>query len=183
MFSDGEIRVANFASGLFRGDGSNTALFERTDATGAKRNFAGNYLIWMAMGGTKVNFPPEVSDITGKHKALMLNLVRDKCAGFLPGAGAAVGRGFYEFGLMRDVCFHDNGDPEKVPAELGFDENTIPPAPLDAPKQDAWLDKAAFNGGWAIYEYLKSDASQGNWQPQINECEKAFPAASPSTRR
>jgi|GEM_PF-553650 len=184
VFSDGDIRVANFTSGLFKQDGSGLKQFDvrpsrvligSPSPEGNMRNLGGNYLIWMAMGGTKVNFPPEVSDITGKHKALMLNLVRDKCAGFLPDAPAAVGQHYYEYGLMRDVCFHDNGDPAQVPPELGFDSNTLPPQPLDAAKQDAWLDKAAFNGGWAIFEYLKSDASQDKWQPQFNECEKEHP--------
>ncbi|MCA2959218.1 MAG: hypothetical protein IOD12_03140 [Silvanigrellales bacterium] len=176
VMSDGEIRVANFTRGLFLPDGANIARFGTSTPYGDAGNLAGNYLIWMAMGGTKVNFPPEVSHLTGKHKALMLNLVRDRCSGFLPNSGTPMGERFYDYGLLRDLCFLGNGDPENIPADLGFLPETIPPQPIDPVKQDAWLDKAAFNAGWSIYHYLKEDASQGRWQPALNECEVKFGA-------
>ena len=167
VISDGTIRVANFTGGLFRKDLVNIDRFQV-----GNKNYAGNYLIWMAMGGTKVNFPAEVSLITGKHKALMLNLVRDKCAGFLPGSASPIGPRFYDSGLMRSICFYNNGDPDSVAADIGYDTNSVPPRPLDEAKQNEWLDKAAFNAGWVIYDFLKQDGSQGNWGHTINDCEK-----------
>lgn len=174
VMSDGDIRVANFTSGLFLKGGENLKRFDSDSTHGDAGNLAGNYLIWMAMGGTKVNFPPEVSHLTGKHKALMLNLVRDRCSGFLPHSGTPIGERFYDYGLMRDLCFLGNGDVKSIPTDLGFLPDTIPPKPVDAAKQDAWLDKAAYNAGWALYHYLKEDASEGRWQPAVNECEVKF---------
>ena len=175
VLSDGDIRVANFMSGLFAPQGKNLSQFDVTEPSGEKRNLSANYLIWMAMGGTLVNFPDSVSEITGKHKANMLNLARDICSGFLPGSPKAVGPFFYNYGLLKAVCFYNNGDPTNVPADLGFDKDTVPPLPINEEKQNVWLDKAAINAGYTIYRYLKDDAMNSVWQPGVNECEKVYP--------
>lgn len=91
-----------------------------------------------------------------------------------PHSGTPIGERFCDYGLMRDLCFLGNGDVKSIPTDLGFLPDTIPPKPVDAAKQDAWLDKAAYNAGWALYHYLKEDALEGRWQPAVNECEVKF---------
>ena len=58
-------------NGLFGNDGQNFQVFDLM-TNGMSRNFAGNYFIWMAMEGTKVEFPPQVRRYLGEHQAQML---------------------------------------------------------------------------------------------------------------
>ena len=168
-WSGGDVRVANLIEGLFGNKNGNQGIFDVTMADGLKKNLAGNYMIWMAMEGTLVKFPSEASNFIGKHGAQMLNRVRDNCLKQISPDKASSPQ-YPEHEIYRDVCFFNNwqpGDPR-----LKFDPETA--APLNPQAVEEWLDRAAFNAGWAIFQYLQ-DAGNGRWQPGNDECEKVFP--------
>ena len=156
--------MADLINGLFGNRNQNQAIF---DVNG--KNLAGNYLIWMAMEGTRVKFPSEASNFIGKHGAQMLNRVRDTCLRQISPDKASSPK-YPEHEIYHDVCFFNNlspGDPR-----LQFDPETL--EPLHPEEVEAWLDRAAYNAGWSIFKYLQ-DAGNGSWKFGNDECEKAFP--------
>jgi mono/diheme cytochrome c family protein len=167
--SGGSIRVANLKDGLF--GAGNAAQFEVTDARGRAKNLAPQYLIWMAMEGTRVTFPPEMEPYVGRHKAQMLNQLRERCKNFIATSPQRATERMKDYLAFKDICFFRNGKP--TDKNLQFDPNTD--QPLNPEALEAWADKAAINIGWAIYEYLKTEGSAGKWQPAKNECEKVHP--------
>jgi hypothetical protein len=160
-WSGGSVRVANLIDGLFGNAGKNQKEFEVKD-----QNLAGNYLIWMAMEGTRVQFPPEASNFIGKHGAQMLNQVREKCLRQISIEKASSPK-IPDHEIFREVCFSGNKSPDDP--SLQFDPVTTQPRNPAAVEE--WLDQAAFNGGWMIFQYLQ-EASHGTWRLGNSECEK-----------
>ena len=162
-WSGGSVRVANLKDGMFGNHGANLKTFDSE-----KKNLAGNYLIWMAMKGTRVKFPDELSSIIGKHGGQMLNQIKDKCLRQIsPDKTSSPNYSDHE--VFNKVCFQDNryyGDPD-----LAFDPFTAKPKYPE--KVEEWLDHAAYNGGWAIYQYLK-DAAENKMTVGNDECEKVY---------
>ena len=161
--------MANFVSGLFGNGGENLKEFDSKKINGENQNLAGQYLIWMAMEGTKVNFPPEASAFLKGHKAQMLRQIRDKCGRHLPGAQQEASNRHEDFSIFRDVCYFENSAPNDP--NLQFNDDGLAINPL---KQNEWLDRASINAGWAIFEYLKNDLSKGKPAPSKSECEVTF---------
>jgi hypothetical protein len=168
-WSGGSVRVANFKDGMFGKLGENLSAFNVTQTNGTETNLAGQYLIWMAMEGTKVNFPPEASAFLKGHKAQMLRQLRDKCGRHLIGAQQEASPRHEDYEVFRNLCYFENGDANDVNLHFNDDGLALNPA-----AQNAWLDRAAINAGWAIYQYLKTDLSKGNLAPSKTECEKEF---------
>ncbi|MBC7977894.1 MAG: hypothetical protein H7138_23175, partial [Myxococcales bacterium] len=165
----GRTRVANLRDGLFGRQGGNLATFDVVEPTGP-RNLAGNYLIWMASGGTNAYFPPELEPIVGSHGGNMLNLVREACGTLLPGHSEPLLSSYYNYEIYAKVCAFDN---PILPA-LGFQPGTR--IPLDGALQSAWLDRAAQNAGWMLFRFLSVDGASGNWPLTPNQCEVPYPA-------
>lgn len=167
--SGGSIRVANLKDGMF-GAGADE-LFKVVDNSGKPRNLSGNYLIWMAMEGTRVTFPPEMEPYVGRHKAQMLNQLRERCKNFIATSPQKATERMKDYLAFKDVCFFNNGKP--TDKQLQFDPSND--QPVNPAALDAWADRAAINVGWAIFDYLKTEGSAGKWQPAKNECEKVYP--------
>jgi len=166
LWSGGKVRVANFMDdkiGMFGDRNNNLKTF---DLNGS--NYAGQYLIWMAMEGTRVKFPPELGSALGKHGGQMLNGIREKCNNLIRGRSSAR---YPEFEIFNSVCFMENLQPGHP--DLAIDPNTD--KPVYPERVEEWLDRAAYNAGWAIFEFLK-EAANGNWLPSVDQCEKKFPA-------
>jgi hypothetical protein len=164
-FTGGRTRVANLRDGLFGHGGSSIAMFQ----DGA-RNLAGNYLIWMAMGGTLAEFPVELSNLIGSHGANMLNQVRVSCALLLPGASGALSPRAPAYEMLNSVCALNN----EITPEMGYQRpgNT----PINAAAQEAWLDRAAQNAGWTLFEFLRDDLTAGKRPVLRSDCERRYPA-------
>lgn len=162
-WSGGSVRVPNFMDGLFGKKNENLKTF---DSDG--KNYAGNYLIWMAMGGTKVRFPPELSGYLGKHGGQMLNGIREKCINQISPEKPS-SPNFIEHEIFRRVCFIYNLSPGHP--DLAFDPETN--QALHPEKVEEWADKAAWNAGWAIFDFLKN-ASDGHWLPSNDQCETVY---------
>jgi len=167
--SGGSIRVANLKDGLF--GAGNSKLFDVEERRGRTKNLMGQYMIWMAMEGTRVTFPPEMEPYVGRHKAQMLNQLRERCKNFIATAPQKATERMKDYLAFKDVCFFNNGKP--TDRQLQYDPNTD--QPLNPAALDAWANRAAINTGWAIYEYLKTEGAAGKWQPPKNECEKVYP--------
>lgn len=162
----GMTRVANLRDGLFRPDGSARALFQE-----GARNFAGNYLIWMAMGGTLASFPSSLSELIGEHGANMLYAVRERCTQLLPGYGRAQLReGAQIYETYFRVCTLGND----ITPDVEFVPGTT--TPVNANAQRAWLDRAAQNAGWMIFRYLRDELATGNRPIPADKCELRYPA-------
>lgn len=167
--SGGSIRVANLKDGLF-GPG-NATQFDVPGMRGKTKNLTAQYLIWMAMEGTRVTFPPEMEPYVGRHKAQMLNQLRERCKNFIASSPQRATERMKDYLAFKDVCFFNNGKP--TDKNLQFDPSTD--RPVNPAALEAWADRAAINTGWAIYEYLKTEGAAGKWQPAKNECEKMYP--------
>jgi hypothetical protein len=161
----GRTRVANLRDGLFGHGGAAHAIFQD-----GSRNLAGNYLIWMAMGGTQAFFPPELEPLIGANGPNMLNQVRQTCAQLLQGHPSPLIPAFQLFETYNAVC--TLGNP--VDPAAGFQPGTR--IPLDAEVQRAWLDRAAQNAGWMVYRFLHEELSTGDMPIARDECERVFPA-------
>ncbi len=162
-WSGGGVRVANLIDGMFGNKAQNLSTF---DLNG--QNLAGQYLIWMAMEGTRVRFPPEVSSYMGKHGAQMLNGIREKCLSQISSDKPSSPQ-FMDHEIFNKVCFMENlqsGHPD-----LEFDQSTN--AALYPDRVEKWLDRAAYNAGWAIFEFLKEGAS-GEWRFNNDQCEVKY---------
>lgn len=169
--SGGSIRVASFSDGLFGNQGKNLNTFDTTDVAGKQQNLAGNYLIWMAMKGTKVNFPEEFKKYVGSHQAQMLNRLRDRCKTLIETSPQRTTSKVKDFNVFNQICFVNNGTSQDP--ELQYDANTDEPLNRDA--LERWADRAAYNIGWAIFDSLSVALTSGTMEPQKNECEKKFP--------
>lgn len=165
-WSGGAIRVADFMKGgMFANHSDNLKTFQIDG-----KNYGGNYMIWMAMEGTRVKFPPEVSSIVGKHGGKMLNWVREKCLRQIS-IDKKSKASYQDHEIFRNVCFAENleyGHPD-----LAFNKDTL--LPVYPEKVEAWLDRAAFNGGWAVFDYLDSVARSDVWPAELNQCELVYP--------
>ena len=155
---------------MFGGDGANIMQFHRPDKDGGAIDLSGNYFIWMALEGTKMNPPPEVDDILGPNKAQMLKTIVDRCARQIPSHPKASKSYFRDYDLFNDVCTHDNWPV--TDERLLFDPDTTKPVNPDA--MDLWLRKSAANAGWVIYDYVKSQITKGKQQFPQSECEAVF---------
>jgi hypothetical protein len=162
-WSGGSVRVANLMDGLFGKKNENLKTFDQ-----GGRNFAGNYLIWMAMEGTKVRFPPELSSFMGKHGGQMLNGIREKCINQISPEKPSSPI-FFEHEVFNKVCFLNNLEPGHP--DLAYDPQTN--EPLHKEKVEAWADRATMNAGWAIFDFLKT-ASGGTWLPNNDQCENIY---------
>lgn len=163
QWSGGSVRVADLIHGMFGNKSENLKTF---DTQG--KNLAPNYLFWMAMEGTQVQFPPELSSFVGKHGAQMLNQMRDKCLNQIS-TDKTSSPTFMDHDIFNKVCFVNN--LEKGHLDLAFNPNTN--KPLHPEAVEAWLDRAAFNIGYAIYYYLK-DMSAGVVHPGNDQCELLY---------
>lgn len=162
-WSGGSIRVANFAKGMFGGDGTNILEFHRDG-----QDYSGNYFIWMALEGTKMNPPPQVADLIGANKAQMLKVIVDRCARLIPSnPKTSKSR---DLDLFKEVCTYDN--LPITDASVQYDLETG--KPVNQAALDAWLKKAAANSGWMIYDYVKSQLAKGTQQFPQSECEAVF---------
>jgi hypothetical protein len=162
-WSGGKVRVANFMNGMFGKSNDNLKIF---DING--KNYAAQYMIWMAMEGTRVQFPPELSSFLGKHGGQMLNQMREKCVNQIA-LEKRSSINFMDHEIFNKVCFVDNRNPDD-PA-LQYDPNTA--KPLHPELVEEWADRAAANIGFAIFDFLKS-ASAGQWQVGNDQCEIPF---------
>lgn len=166
----GDTRVANLHDGLVGNGGANTSLFD-VQENGVTRNLAGNYLIWMASGGTQAYFPPELGDLVGSEHGNMLYLVRNTiCKGLLPNATGHATETNQPFAVVSTACTFDNAID---PALHGFAADHV--TPLNADAQNAWLDHAAQNAGWMIFDYIKNRLALNLWSPE--SCHDLFPSA------
>lgn len=163
-WSGGKVRVANFMRGMFGNKNENLKTF---DLDG--RNLGGNYLIWMAMEGTRVQFPPEAASYVGKHGGQMLNGIREKCLAQIS-TDKPSSPNFMDHEIFNKVCFMDNLAPGHP--DLAFNPRTN--KPLNPERVEEWLDRAAWNAGWAVFKFLEA-ASEGNWGTAVDQCEVAFP--------
>ncbi len=167
-WSGGSVRVANFVDGMFGNKGENLKTFDGL-GNEAGKNFAGNYLIWMAMEGTRVKFPPEVSSFMGKHGGQMLNGIRDKCLAQIS-TDKPSSIQFMDHEIFNKVCFMNNLSPGHP--DLKFNPATN--KPLHPERVEEWLDHAAWNAGWAIYDFLRENAETGNSRPNNDQCEVPY---------
>lgn len=162
-WSGGSVRVANLIDGMFGNKGANLNTF---DLDG--KNHGGAYLIWMAMEGTRVKFPPEIASFMGKHGGQMLNGLREKCLAQIS-SDKPSSQIFMDHEVFSEVCFINNLDRNHP--DLVFDPETN--KALNPSKVEEWLDRAAYNAGWAIFDFLK-EASQDRWRPGNDQCEVVF---------
>lgn len=162
-WSGGSVRVANFIDGMFGNKNDNLKTFEIDG-----KNYAGQYLIWMAMEGTRVKFPPEVASAMGKHGGQMLNGIREKCLSQIS-VEKASSPNFMDHEIFRAVCFMENLYPGHP--DLEFDKYSG--KPKNPERVEEWLDRAAWNAGWAIFEYLK-ELSSGTVRPNNDQCDLVY---------
>ncbi|RZI55004.1 MAG: hypothetical protein EOP14_07705 [Pseudomonas sp.] len=166
-WSGGSIRVANFRKGLFGAE--NKKQFEQM-VDGANIDLSGNYFIWMAYEGTKMNPPPQVADLLGTNKAQMLKTLIDRCARQIPSNPKATKSYFRDYDVFQEVCTYNNWPTDDI--RLQYDlESGLPLQPLEL---DKWLKQAASNTGWAIYDYVGSTLAAGRQQFPQTECENVF---------
>ncbi len=164
QWSGGSVRVANLVNGMFGKAGENLKTFETNGI-----NYAPQYLFWMAMEGTRVQFPPELSSYVGKHGAQMLNQMRDKCLNQISTNKTSTAN-FMDHEILKKVCFVNNLNPGHP--DIAFDPATN--KPLNPDLVEAWLDRAAFNVGYSIFYFLK-DLSQAVVHPTNDQCELIYP--------
>ena len=167
VWSGGSVTVADFAHGMFGEKGANLKVFDQT-VRGVEVNLAPNYLIWMAMEGTKVKMPPQASPYIGTHGAQMLKQIKDRCSRQIPSSPKNSSPNLVDHEIYKEVCLYGNlpvTDPEiQFKADTGL--------PVNAAAQEQWLNKAALNAGWAIYEYLRQATANDAWQPSPSECDQ-----------
>ncbi len=167
-WSGGSIRVANFMSGMFGDKNENLNKFITGDF-GQKKNLAPNYLVWMAMEGTRVQFPPELSSFLGKHGGQMLNQMREKCINQISPQKPSSPQ-FMDHEIFEKICFVNNRS--KQDPLLAFDAATG--KPLNPQIFEEWADRAAYNIGFSIFDFLK-EMSDGNNLPGNDQCEILYP--------
>jgi len=166
VWSGGSVVVADFLHGMYGEGGANLKVFDQS-IRGKTVNLAPNYLIWMAMEGTKIKLPPQAAPYLGTHGAQMLLQIKERCSRQIPTSPKNSSARFKDNDMFREVCAFDN-QPVTAP-EIQYDKETALPVNVEA--QEKWLNKAAINAGWAIFEYLKSSTIKNQWQPAQSECE------------
>lgn len=164
----GLVRVANLRDGLFGQFGKNVEVFDVVE-DGARRNLAGNYLIWMASGATRVTFPPGFSELVGGYGGNMLRRLRDQFKRLLPGHPDPYPDFYQTYEVFQAVATLDN----PIPPEAGYDAAGTP---RDEAAQSAWLDRAQGNAGWMLFRFFRDQAAKGDWPLTPNQCEAVFPA-------
>ncbi len=164
----GLVRVANLRDGLFRQGGVTLPTFN-TEQDGVVKNLAGNYMIWMASGGTNVTFPPAFTDLVGPYGPNMLNRIRAQFARLLPGASDPYPAYYQTYEIFERVATLDN----PIVDGLGFNAEGLP---IDNRSQQAWLDRAQTNAGWMLFAFFKEEAMQGRWPKTPNDCESVHVA-------
>ncbi len=167
-WSGGSVRVANFMSGLFGDKNENLKKFITGEGEN-KKNYAPNYLVWMAMEGTRVQFPPELSSFLGKHGGQMLNQMRDKCINQISPNKPSSSQ-FMDHEIFEKICFVNN--LSKNDPAISFDSSTG--KPNNPVIFEQWADRAAYNIGFSIFDFLK-EMSQGNSLPGNDQCEIVYP--------
>lgn len=174
--SGGEVDVASFKDGMFGDTGRNLSRFllDPGDGGGA-RSYAPNYMIWMAMEGTNINVPPDAAPYLGTHRAKMLMQIRDRCSYLIPTSQRAMTPNHGQYEIFRDVCLYQNL-PVDTP-EIQYDPDDGLPVNQEA--LDRWLDRGAFNAGFAIFSYLRDAYANGSWQVRQGECSKVYPRTVP----
>ena len=165
-WSGGGIRVANFMSGMFGDKNENLKKFITGEQS---KNLAPNYLVWMAMEGTRVQFPPELSSFLGKHGGQMLNQMREKCINQISLQKPSSPQ-FMDHEIFEKVCFVNNRS--KSDPLLASDPATG--KPLYPEIFEEWADHAAYNIGFSIFDFLKS-MSDGKLLPGNDQCEIIYP--------
>jgi mono/diheme cytochrome c family protein len=182
----GEKRVPSFISGLVGNDLKNLDIFNvPVPGTSETKNLGGNYLIWMAMEGTLFEFPKSFHHYLGENKAQMLKTLRENCINLLkshPSLPPEIRQNSnsYSSELYKQICFYNNSSYENLPEELQYyliSENE-PPQPRNPKALEEWADRAAYNIGWAIFEYLKADLASGKLSPSPSACELRHPLKS-----
>jgi mono/diheme cytochrome c family protein len=164
----GSVRVANLKAGLFGNNGERIKLFD-VDERNGKRNLAGNYVIWMASGGTRVTFPAGFSDLVGPFGSNMLNRIREQFKKLLPNAKGGLSPTYYSYDIYNSVATLQN----PIPIAAAFDSDGFRPA--DPATQDAWLDRAQTNAGFMLYRFLSEDIAKGEPRVGPNDCERVYP--------
>jgi cytochrome c553 len=159
-WSGGEVRVANFIGGMFGQNGENLKSFDL-----GGQNYAPAYFIWMAMEGTRVRFPAELSGYLGKHGGQMLNQLREKCLSQVA-LEKRSNLNFMDHEVFNKICFANN--LSKDSPELQFNEATGDP--MNPVALEQWLNRAAYNIGYGIFDFLQ-EASQGRWRLGNDQCE------------
>jgi hypothetical protein len=98
----------------------------------------------------------------------MLFLVRaNYCAKLLDNALGHFEPNHQVYQIVSAVCTFNN----PITPELGFaDDKTA----LNPAAQNAWLDRAVRNVGFAIYRYLLLDLAVDHWSP--TSCRDLYPA-------
>jgi hypothetical protein len=159
-------------AGVFGARGEHLALFDGADPSEASgvRNFAGNYLIWMASGGTRVMFPPSFSDLVGAYGPNMLHRLRDQFVHLLPHAKDPIVPIYQAYEIYADVATLEN----PITPDVGF---AVDGTPIDAAAQDAWLTRAEANAGWMLFRFFRDEAAKNAWPKTPNDCDQVFPSA------
>lgn len=164
QWSGGNVRVANLVDGMFGKKNENLKTFDYQG-----KNFAPQYLFWMAMEGTRVQFPSELSSFVGKHGAQMLNQLKEKCLNQISTKKTSTPQ-FMDHEIFKKICFTNNLKPGHPDISFNPETNKA----IYPEKVDAWLDQAAFNIGYSIFEYLK-DLSLSVPHPSNDQCELIYP--------
>ena len=125
-------------------------------------------MIWMAMEGTRVRFPPELSSFMGKHGGQMLNGIREKCLAQISSNKPSSPQ-FVDHEVFNKVCFMENLQPGHP--NLAF--NPSNDKAIYPERVEAWLDRGAWNAGWAVFEFLR-EASASGFRPGLDQCETVF---------
>ena len=105
----------------------------------------------------------------GKHGGQMLNGIREKCLAQIS-TDKPSSPNFVDHEIFNKVCFMDN----LVPGHPDLAFNPQNNKPLHPAKVDEWLDRAAWNAGWAIFEFLR-EAAEGHWRIGNDQCEAVYP--------
>lgn len=168
----GTVRVANLRDGLFGRSGMNLSAFDLMSG-GTTRNLAGNYLIWMAGGATKVMFPPGFGDLVGTNGANMLSTLRTEFARFLPNHPDPYPDYYQTYEIFQRVATAEN----PVTAAAGFQDDGE--TPVDADAQRAWLDRAQANAGWMLFRFFELGSLTSGAALDPNQCEKIYGTAPP----
>ena len=121
------------------------------------------------MEGTRVQFPPELSSFLGKHGGQMLNQMREKCINQISPQKPSSPQ-FMDHEIFEKICFVNNRS--KQDPLLAFDAATG--KPINPQIFEEWADRAAYNIGFSIFDFLK-EMSDGNNLPGNDQCEILYP--------
>lgn len=180
--ADGTTRVANLTGGLFGGHGKNLEKFSAGENSSGRleagKNYAPNYLYWMANGGTRVQFPEVAkkllnSTVAGVSGNMISPLIKD-CQNLVPGIKSVnggsllIGTGMPSLKMFREVCAFKNYSPDDPKIVFKMIDRVVVPASAEAKEytRNAGRNIAAF-----IYAYLRDEVSKGKFTPPLTQCE------------